>query len=75
MSIEVLRSEILKLSKPQRLEFAHFILDTLVEENEGGFSLSEEQKQEMNRRIESIKEGTSSTFSWEEVIAYAKSNA
>ena len=75
MSIEVLRSEILKLSKPQRLELTRFILDTLVGEDEGEFFLSEEQKQEINRRIQSIKDGTAKTFSWEEVIAYAKSNA
>ena len=75
MSIEALRPEILKLSKPQRLELARFILDTLVEENEGEFFLSEEQKREISRRIESIKDGTANTFSWEEVTAYAKSNA
>lgn len=74
MSIEALRSEILKLSKPQRLALTHFILDTLVEEDKGEFSLSEEHKQEINKRIGSIKEGVAKTYSWEEVTAYARSN-
>jgi len=60
MTIESLKSEILKLDKLARIAFVQFILESLAEEErqkEDLFELSEDDRAVILKRMEEIKSG------------------
>ncbi|MCF8247306.1 MAG: addiction module protein [Saprospiraceae bacterium] len=66
MSATTLKEEVRKLSAVERILFVQYILDTL-REDAGESELSEEWKQELDRRTASYLNGTAKTYTWEEV--------
>lgn len=70
MTIEMLKSESLKLGRIERIEFIQFILESLALEEKGQagiFDLSERQKELVQNRVEDIKNGKVETSSSQEV--------
>ncbi len=68
MTAAALKKEVQKLSVTERILFVQYILDTL-REDAGEFELSEEWKEELDRRSASYLDGTAKTYSWQEVKA------
>jgi putative addiction module component (TIGR02574 family) len=66
MSATALKEEVRKMSAAERILFVQYILDTL-REDAGEAALSEEWKQELDRRTASYLDGTAKTYTWEEV--------
>jgi len=66
MTALALKEEVRKLSAVERILFVQYILDSL-REDAGEAELSEEWKEELNRRTASYLNGTAKTFTWEEV--------
>lgn len=66
MTAATLKEEVSKLTAVERILFVQYILDTL-REDAGDFELSEEWKQELDRRSASYLNGTAKTYTWEEV--------
>ena len=62
-----LEQEVLKLSPEQRLWLIQFLAQSLREEDLGAGELSLEQKAELDRRSQSIIDGTAEYMSWQEV--------
>ena len=70
MTIDLLKSETLKLGRIERIEFVQFILDSLAQEEKDRSSilqLSDEQKEIVQGRVEAIKNGQVETKSYQEV--------
>ncbi|MFN0035691.1 MAG: addiction module protein [Saprospiraceae bacterium] len=66
MSIEVLKTETVKLTKLEKLEFLQFLADLLsIEERTEGLSLQKEKT--LRRRHEEIKSGKVKTVSAQQV--------
>lgn len=68
MTLQLLKEEVQKLSKLERILFVQFVLDTLtheVEEEEA--NLSEEWMEELDARRKVYLSGAAKTFTWEEV--------
>ena len=63
-----LRDEIKKLSIAERLLLVEEIWDSIAAENEA-FDLSQSQREELDRRIESFKQNPSQGRTWEEIKA------
>lgn len=57
-----------KLSIPERLTLVQEIWDSIAEDNEY-FELTEEQRQELDRRLESFRTNPSQGRTWEEIKA------
>ncbi|PYS24803.1 MAG: addiction module protein [Acidobacteria bacterium] len=57
-----------KLSIPDRILLVEEIWDTIAEENEA-FELTEAQKQELDRRLESARTNPTQGRTWEEIKA------
>jgi putative addiction module component (TIGR02574 family) len=55
-----------KLSIPERLALVQEIWDSIAEDNEY-FELTDEQRQELDRRIESFRANPSPGRTWEEI--------
>jgi len=68
MSIEVLKTETVKLSKLERLEFLQFLADLLSNE-ERTEVLSVQKEKTLRRRREEIKSGKVKTISAQQVKA------
>ena len=58
--------EILKLSVPDRIELVEAIWDSIVE-NPAALSVTEAQKQELDRRLSEYRADPSAGKSWDEV--------
>ena len=68
MTLELLKEEVRKLSKLEKIVFVQYILDTISREvEEEGAALSEDWIQELNARREAYLNQTTKTFTWEEV--------
>ena len=63
-----LRDEIKKLSIAERLLLVEEIWDSIAVENEA-FELTESQREELDRRIESFKSDPSQGRTWDEIKA------
>jgi putative addiction module component (TIGR02574 family) len=63
-----LTEEAKKLSIAERINLVEEIWDSIAEEN-GCFELSEAQKQELDRRLESFRANPSQGRTWEEIKA------
>jgi putative addiction module component (TIGR02574 family) len=63
-----LTDEAKKLSVPERILLVEEIWDSIAEENEC-FQLTESQKEELDRRIESYQANPSQGRTWEEIKA------
>ena len=61
-----LTEEAKKLSIAERLVLVEEIWNSIAEEN-GSFELSEDQKRELDRRIESLRQDPSQGRTWEEI--------
>lgn len=61
-----LTEEAKKLSVAERIALVGEIWDSIAEDN-GCFELTEEQKQELNRRLESFRANPSQGRTWEEI--------
>lgn len=61
-----LTEEAKKLSIAERINLVEEIWDSIAEEN-GCFELSDAQKQELDRRLESFRESPSKGKTWEEI--------
>ena len=61
-----LTAQVKKLSIPERLALVEEIWDSIAEDN-GCFELTEAQKQELDRRIESFRANPSQGRTWEEI--------
>jgi putative addiction module component (TIGR02574 family) len=61
-----LTEEVKKLSIPERIALVEEIWDSIAEDN-GCFELTEAQKQELDRRIESFRANPSQGRTWEEI--------
>ena len=57
-----------KLSISDRILLVEEIWDTIAEENEG-FELSDAQKEELDRRLDSSKDGSRQGRTWDEIKA------
>ena len=57
-----------KLSIPDRILLVEEIWDTIAEENEA-FELSDVQKRELDRRLESVRANPTQGRTWEEIKA------
>lgn len=68
MTAVALKKEVSKLTTVERILFVQYILDTL-REDAGEFELSEEWKQELDRRTASYLNGSAKTYTWKEVRA------
>ena len=66
MTALALKEEVRKLSAVERILFVQYILDSLREDS-GEAELSEEWKQELDRRTASYLDGTAKTYTWQEV--------
>ena len=69
MSVESLRAEVLKMSFIERLTFIQFIVDSIKDETVDNhhFELSDEWKEELDRRSEAYRSGKAKTVTWEEI--------
>jgi putative addiction module component (TIGR02574 family) len=63
-----LSEEAKKLSIPERLALVEEIWNSIAEDN-GYFELSDEQRQELDRRFESFRANPSQGRTWEEIKA------
>ena len=63
-----LTEEAKKLSIAERLALVEAIWDSIAEENEC-FELTDEQRQELDRRLESFRANPSQGRTWEEIKA------
>ena len=61
-----LSEEVKKLSIPERIALIEEIWDSIAEDN-ACFELTEAQKQELDRRIESFRANPSQGRTWEEI--------
>jgi putative addiction module component (TIGR02574 family) len=61
-----LTEQVKKLSIPERIALVEEIWDSIAEDN-GCFDLTEAQKQELDRRIESFRANPSQGKTWEEI--------
>ena len=61
-----LTEQVKKLSIPERLALVEEIWDSIAEDN-GCFELTEAQKQELDRSIESFRANPSQGRTWEEI--------
>lgn len=66
MTAAALKEEVHKLTAVERILFVQYILDTL-REDAGEFELSEEWKEELDRRTASYLNGSAKTYTWDEV--------
>ena len=66
MSIEVLKEELSKLSRAEQAELMHFMIELLAKDE---FHLTEEWKDELDRRESALEEGTSTGRPARDVIA------
>jgi len=64
-------ADILLLSVPERIELVQDIWDSIAEIPEA-ITLSEEQKTELDRRLESLRTGEAKTIFWEYLRAEFK---
>jgi putative addiction module component (TIGR02574 family) len=63
-----LTEEAKKLSIAERINLVEEIWDSIAEEN-GCFELSDAQKQELDRRLESFRENPLQGRTWEEIMS------
>lgn len=67
---EKIQKEILKLSKEERAELVHLLIDSLDFEEQ--FDSEEAWAEELKRRIDQYESGEGSSTSWDEVKRNAK---
>jgi putative addiction module component (TIGR02574 family) len=66
-------NEIRKLSVEERLEMVEAIWDSIAEDTTSeALRIPEAEKQMILERFEEFKSGNQKTYSWNEVITYAK---
>jgi len=63
--MEISMKDILQLSIKDRLSMVEAIWDSVASETD--ITLSDDQKTEINRRLELYKTGRTKTYSWDEV--------
>jgi hypothetical protein len=66
MSIQAIKDEVCKLTKPQQAELMHFMIELMTSDN---FELSDEWKKELDRREEALAKGDSIGKQAKDVIA------
>jgi len=64
--------EIRQLSVEERILMVEAIWDSIEEDTSGTSSLTEEQKKELEARLDEYQSGKSKTYTWEEVKSFAK---
>jgi hypothetical protein len=74
MSIEVLKSELLKLGRAELLDILQYGLEVMKSKDQEDFETPEWLKEEILKRAVEMKSGKAQTFSWEDVKNYAKSS-
>lgn len=66
-------NEIKKLSVEERIKLAEAIWDS-IDEDSGDWDLTEEQKRELDRRLDLIESGQAKMYTWEEVKQHLNLN-
>jgi putative addiction module component (TIGR02574 family) len=65
--------EIKKLSVEERIEMVEAIWDSIAEDTTPeSLRISDEEKQMILKRFEKFKAGDQKTYSWDQVVTYAK---
>lgn len=64
---EKIKKQALQLSSRERAELAHLLIDSLQQEEEKSFPLSEVQKKELDKRLKSYESGEMEFESWDVV--------
>jgi len=59
--------EMLKLPREERLLLAEALWDSIEEESDSSWNISDQWKEEIDRRYRLYKEGKTKLFTWEEV--------
>ena len=59
--------EILKLPKEERLLLAEALWDSVEDESDSSWNISDKWREEIDRRYRLYKEGKTQLFTWEEV--------
>jgi len=70
MTIQKLKEAVRSLSPQERILFVKYVLDTLAEDTDvknSGEPLSDDWKEELEKRSTSYKNGSTKTVTWEEV--------
>jgi len=70
MTMQKLKEAVRSLSTQERILFVQYVLDTVAQDTDienGGEALSDDWKEELEKRSASYKNGESKTLSWEEV--------
>lgn len=70
MTVQKLKEEITKLSTQERILFVQYVLDTIAQDTANDSEnnhLSDEWKNELEKRSTAYKEGSSKTTSWEDI--------
>lgn len=71
MSIKpIIKKELAKMSRAERLFLAQYIIESLREEE--GDDISNEKLAELARRSESLRDGTAEFITWEEIKSSLK---
>ncbi len=66
MTRQELRAELLKLDVEERIELAEFLWESV---GDAGFSLTDEQAAELDRRMKEVEDDPSIGIPWEQVRA------
>ena len=69
MTRDELVDQLLKLSSEERLQAAEELWDSVIEDPDGLFALSEEQMKELERRMKDHERDPSTAIPWEVVRA------
>ncbi len=69
MTVKKLKEAVRNLSPQERILFVQYVLDTVAQDTvveNSGDALSDEWKEELNKRSASYKRGEAKTITWEE---------
>ncbi|GEM_PF-1658549 len=72
MTIQKLKEAVRSLSTQERILFVQYVLDTVAQDTDienGGEALSDDWKEELEKRSASYKNGTAKTATWEQLKA------
>ena len=70
MTLKKLKEEVAKLSTQERILFVQYLMDTIAQDTASNLEdnhLSDDWKEELNKRSTAYKEGSLGTTSWEDI--------
>jgi len=66
MTLQIVKEEVQKWEKSLQADLMHYLVELLAKEK---FQISEEEKKELNKRVQSLKNGTSVGRSAKDVLS------